>query len=121
MARSTAIVAGTFPDPRSCCQVTAAFDAVFAAEAIQMLITPVRAPRANAYAEGWLGTVRREVPDRMLIVGAGSCGCCWPSTPTVTTATARTAPWGRHRRLGPANQFAWRRLSGSCDEIGSVG
>ena len=44
---------------------TAGFDAVFAAEGIEVL----RTPRANAYAERWVGTVRREVLDRMLIFG----------------------------------------------------
>jgi putative transposase len=48
---------------------TDAFDAIFASEGMRILRTPVRAPRANAYAERWVGTVRRELLDRMLIMG----------------------------------------------------
>ncbi len=44
------------------------FDAVFTSEAVRILRTPARAPRANAIAERWIGTVRRELLDRMLIV-----------------------------------------------------
>jgi len=47
---------------------TGVFDAVFASEAIRVLRTPVRAPRGNAIAERWIGTVRRELLDRMLIL-----------------------------------------------------
>ena len=47
---------------------TDTFDAVFASEGIRILRTPVRAPRANAIAERWIGTVRRELLDRILIV-----------------------------------------------------
>jgi putative transposase len=47
---------------------TDTFDAVFASEGIRILRTPVRAPRANAIAERWINTVRRELLDRMLIV-----------------------------------------------------
>ncbi|MGH3913907.1 MAG: integrase core domain-containing protein [Pseudonocardiaceae bacterium] len=41
---------------------------MFASEAIRILCTPVQAPPANAIAERWIGTVRRELLDRMLIV-----------------------------------------------------
>jgi putative transposase len=47
---------------------TSVFDAVFASESIRILRTPVRSPRANAIVERWVGTVRRELLDRILIV-----------------------------------------------------
>src|SRR5215213_8313339 len=48
---------------------TAAFDAVFAGADIRIIRTPVRAPRANAIAERWIGTLRRECLDHLLISG----------------------------------------------------
>jgi hypothetical protein len=47
---------------------TGVFDAFFASEGIRILRTPVRAPRANAIAERWIGTIRREMLDRMLML-----------------------------------------------------
>ena len=46
-----------------------AFDALLASEKIKVIRTPVRVPNANAYMERWVGSVRRECLDRLLIVG----------------------------------------------------
>ena len=48
---------------------TAAFDAVFISLGIRIINTLVQAPKANAIAERWIGTVRRACTDRLLILG----------------------------------------------------
>jgi transposase InsO family protein len=48
---------------------SASFDAVFAGADIQIIRTPVRAPRANAIAERFIGTLRRECLDHILVTG----------------------------------------------------
>jgi putative transposase len=44
------------------------FDTVFRSEGMRIIRTPVRAPNANAHAERWVGTLRRECLDRVLIL-----------------------------------------------------
>jgi transposase InsO family protein len=48
---------------------SSAFDAIFRGEGITVMRTPIRAPNANAHAERWVGSVRRECLDRLLIFG----------------------------------------------------
>jgi len=44
-----------------------AFDAVFGSSGIRVIRTLVRAPNANAHVERWVGSVRRECLDRLLV------------------------------------------------------
>jgi len=48
---------------------TREFDEVFRSEGIRVIKAPVRAPKARAHAERWVGTARRECLDRLLILG----------------------------------------------------
>ena len=50
-------------------QFTSAFDAVLADAGIEVVKIPPRSPKANAYAERFVLTARKEVTDRMLIFG----------------------------------------------------
>jgi putative transposase len=47
------------------------FDDVFGSEGAQVLVTPVQAPNANAYAERWVRTIRTECLDWLLIASRG--------------------------------------------------
>ncbi len=52
-------------------QFTASFDAVLAGVGIEVVKIPARSPRANAFAERFVGTLRRECLDHILILGEG--------------------------------------------------
>ena len=70
---------------------TAAFDAVFTAIDIRIIKTPVRAPRANAIAERFVGTIRRELLDRILIINQRHAAAVLAS-PRATGWAARRGP-----------------------------
>jgi putative transposase len=48
---------------------TRAFDDVWRAVGAEVILTPIQAPNANAVAERWVGTVRQECLDHLLIAG----------------------------------------------------
>jgi putative transposase len=56
-------------DPRPRHQVHQVFDDVWRSTGAEVICTPVQAPNANAFAERWVGTVRQECVDQLLIVG----------------------------------------------------
>jgi putative transposase len=104
-------------------QFTDAFDAVLSGAGIEVVKIPPQSPRANAYAERWVRTVRAEVTDRMLIAGLrhlrsvldeyvahynrhrrtghGTCG-----HPTAVTASQPRSPTWRRRGYDAATSSA---------------
>jgi putative transposase len=45
------------------------FEEVFRSEGMRVILTPIRAPNANAFCERWVGTVRAECLDWSHIIG----------------------------------------------------
>jgi putative transposase len=69
-------------------QFTSSFDAVFTSAGIRILASTPQAPRANAICERMIGTLRREVLDRRLIVDEHHLRRVLPSTYGTTTRPA---------------------------------
>src|SRR5262249_51069563 len=51
-----------------------AFDNVFVAEGIEIVLTPFQAPKANAVAERWVRSVREECLDHLLVLNQRHLG-----------------------------------------------
>ena len=78
------------------------FDAVLRSEDIRIIRTPVRAPNANAHAERWVGTIRRDCLDRLLILNRRTSTALSEPTLSITTSTGRIARCrSSHRRHAP--------------------
>jgi transposase InsO family protein len=82
------------------------FDAVFTSEGMRILRTPVRAPQANAIAERWVGTARRELLDRMLIINRIRGAHFNDHRPH--RALGQAAPLRSLPPPAPPSQFHWR-------------
>ena len=94
---------------------------MFTAIGVRIIKTPVQAPRANAIAERWIASARRECLDRMLITGErhlrlvlGEYADHYNAPPAAPDAAARTRPPGARIRLQQA------QVSGFCGGTGSA-
>ena len=77
---------------------TVAFDAVFVGNGARVIKTPVRSPRANSYAERFVGTLRRECLDHVLIFGERHLTEVLAEYVRPITGTVRTRACSRNPR-----------------------
>ena len=103
-------------------QVTDSFDAVFTAEGIRILVSPPQAPRANAICERIIGTLRRELFDRLLIVSEHYLPCTdrvpdplqlRATAPRLGAAAAGPSTSGQPRSTWPSTGSVENKSSGA--------
>jgi putative transposase len=81
------------------------FDSIFRSAGVEIVRTPIQAPNANAYAERWVGSVRRECLDRLLIFGR-------PNSSTSSASTSATSTDSVH-----TERSTWARRSAATEPI----
>ena len=94
---------------------------MFGTEGVDVLCTPFRAPRANAFAERWVGTVRPELLDRMLLLGRRHLQIAplgYVAHYNQHRPTGHSAP---HRRREPSRHPPQQPMCGFYGSIVSVG
>jgi len=71
---------------------TSMFDAIFVSDGIQIIKAPIRAPRANAIMERWIGSLRRELLDECSSSTPSTYANSSPNTNTTSIPTDHTDP-----------------------------
>jgi putative transposase len=101
-------------------KVTRSFDDVWRSIGATVIKTPVRAPNANAFAERWIGTARRECLDHLLIVGPRPLNRALADFVAHPTLIALIVPW-TWRALNTTSSVATptRHTSGASSAVTS--
>jgi putative transposase len=99
---------------------SAAFDAVLTAAGVRIIKTPVRARRANAIAERWISSARRECLDRVLVTAERHLRLVVSEYVEHYNVHRPHRALCQVRPMGVSVRPLWTRMSGSCGGTGSV-